>query len=251
MGEAGRAGFDPFGAHYMNPATLVLGSGYMLGGAFQSTNAQLESPSVNTALVVADYTPDKIANASAGYVYKRFSYPDRTNTQQDFSLAFGFRILPKLAVGLLAHQLYGQGSNSAGFRQNNISPGLLFSVAPFWNLALVGYDVLDDSSGNMTPVSALGTEFNVLGILKLRGDIVRPEKSNPNRSANLNAGVEFDLTEGFLLRTGGIWDTVRSETYWTLGLGWMGPRLCAAYAYKNNVNLAGAVTHVFQMWVSF
>ena len=82
-------------------------------------------------------------------------------------------------------------------------------------------------------------------------DITRQEKKNPDHQGTLNIGAEFESGEGFCLRTGGIWDSLTKQTYWTAGLGWSGPRLSIGYAYKNNVNIAADVAHTFQGWISF
>ncbi len=235
----------------MNPATLVFANDYMLGGAYQIVRPDGDNPIASSAIVVTDNSPGTAIGAGLGYVYKRNSFPDHVVTDQDYSIRGWFRFLPKLSVGFSGRRLVRQSTNAIGWAKHNVTAGALIQAAAFWNLAVVAYDMLNDDDLDMIPVIALGSEINVMGILKIRTDMTRQEKKNPEKKAGFNAGVEFDLGEGFGLRTGGIWDVLNAQTYWTLGLGWVGPKLSAGYAYKNNVNVAKDISHTLQVWVVF
>lgn len=250
-GEAGRAGYDPLGSHFLNPATLVESTGYMMGGAYQITRPDSQNPVSHTAIVVTDNSPSALIAAGVGYVNKRSSFDDRIITDQDFSLSLGVRVLPKLSLGWQGRRLVRQNTNGPSWAKHNMSAGFLLMPAAFMQLSFVAYDFLTDDDLDMIPVLAIGSQFDVMGILKLKADILRQEKRNIEKKTNLNAGAEFDLGEGFLFRSGGVWDTLNNQTYFTLGLGWMGPRLSAAYAYKNNINVARDISHNFQLWIAF
>jgi hypothetical protein len=250
-GETGRASVDPFGSHFMNPATLVGTHDYNLGAAYSVNRPDGNNPVVSNAFLISDNSPASLVSAAAAYVYKRSSFDSQTLIDQDFSMSFAFRFLKRLSVGALGHRLVRQNNVGPGWAKHNMTLGVWFAPLPIWNLGVVGYDVLTDDDLDMLPVLALGSEISVMGLLKIKTDILRQEKRNPEKKINLNAGIEFDLGEGFNLRTGGIWDTLNNNTYWTLGLGWAGPRLSAGYAYKNNVNISKEITHLFQLWLSF
>ncbi len=250
-GETGRASYDAFGSHFMNPATLVLGSGYNLGGAYQMANPSLETPVSSTALMVDENDPENSVAAGVGYVYKRLSFADHTAVNQDYSLSAAFKVFQNFSVGLIGHQIISNNTANAGYRLFNLTLGALYKPSQYWHFGFVAYDLIDDGTGNLIPVLALAADVNVMDIFKLKTDITRPDKFNPSHNVTLGTGLEFDLGEGFILRTGGFWDTVNAQTYFTAGLGWIGPKLAVAYAFKDNVNVAGGVAHTFETWVNF
>lgn len=249
-GETGRASFDPSGSHFLNPATLPFLNNYSVAGSFQFVKPELDSPGANSGFVINDNSGDVMMAAALGYVYKRQSYTDRIILDQDFSVSFSGRILPRVAVGVLGHRLVRQNTNGPSWAKHNVTVGVLLIPATILNIGLVAYDILNDDDLDMIPTIALGSELNVMNIFKVRADVTRQEKRNPNKAVTFGSGIEFDLGEGFGLRTGGIWD-MYSQTFWTVGVNWQGPRLSAAYAYKNNINVAKDIVHNFSLWVNF
>ncbi|MBK9293811.1 MAG: hypothetical protein IPM57_05090 [Oligoflexia bacterium] len=250
-GEAGRASYDFVGSHFLNPATLVESTGYVLSSAYEMARIDSSNPTTKTVFAITDNAPTSMVAAGFGYVNFRQSFHDKIITDQDFSLSIGARVLPKLSLGWLGRRLVRQNTNGPAWAKHNMNLGALIMPAPFMRLALVGYDVLTDDDLDMIPVLAIGSQFDIMGVFKLKADILRQEKSNPEKKTNLNAGMEFILGEGFNLGSGGIWDTLNNKTYLTLGLGWFGPRLSAAYAYKTDVNAARDFSHNMQLWIVF
>jgi hypothetical protein len=251
LGDAGRAAINPIDSHFLNPAAMAFTKGYNFGGVFQQGQLSADSPKNNYALVLSDNDTDKIASASFGYAYKRQSYPNNTIVDQDFSLDVAMRIVPTIAVGVQGHRLVRSSQLTSSFTKHNASVGALVVPTPIFGLSFTAYDILPDDDLDLIPVLSLGTHVIIMEILRLRADIWRQEKKNPDHQGNLGLGLEIVGAEGFLIRTGGLWDNLNKQTYWTAGLAWEGPRLSVAYGYKNNINVAGDVTHTFQAWISF
>ncbi len=251
MGDSGRAATDAIESHYLNPAALAFTKDYHMGGVFQEARIGLETPANNYAFVVTDNSPDKFAAAGLGYVYKRSSFVDRTYIDQDFSLSFAGKVLPTFSLGMQGHRLVRQVSGGGGFVKHNLTFGTLIVPSRFLGVAVVAYDMLADDDLDLVPVIALGVHVVVLDIIRLRADIARQEKRNPDRQGSLGLGLEIVGGYGFLVRTGGLWDNLNRQTFWSTGLGWEGPNLSLAYAYKTNINVAGDSTHTFQTWLNF
>jgi hypothetical protein len=251
LGGTGRAATDALEAHYLNPAALAFTTGYKLGGTFQERNKATDSPSNAYAFVLTDNSGEKLAAGSFGYLHRRQSFPDHMVTDQDYSLNLARRILPTVAVGLQAHRLGREDSLGRSWTKYNSTLGVLVVPASYLGLAFVAYDMLNDDDLDMVPVLSLGLHVIVMDIMRIRADVTRQEKRNPNRAGTLGVGLEFDVGEGFLLRTGGKWDELNRKTEWSAGFGWHGPNLSVAYAYRGDVNVANDATHTFQAWLNF
>jgi hypothetical protein len=251
LGDAGRAAINPVDSHFLNPAAMAFTHGYNFGGVFQEGQLTSDSPKNNFGLVVSDNSPDTFAAASLGYAYKRQSYPNNVIIDQDFSLDVAVRIFPTISLGVQGHQLVESNPLAKNFTKYNVSLGALIVPTPIFGFSFTAYDVLNDDDLNMIPILSLGGHVIVMDILRFRADIWRLEKKNPNHAGSLGLGMEIVGAEGFLIRTGGLWDTLTAQTYWTAGIAWEGPRLSVAYGFKDNVNVAGDVAHTFQGWITF
>ncbi len=251
LGLAGRAALNPLEAHYLNPAALSFLQSYYVGGTYKSDRGQLGNPENAYNLVIIDNSSERLFSASFGYLYDRKSAPDNTIVDQDFSISLAAKVLPTASIGLQGRRLVRAISNGPSFTKHNLTFGVLVVPASFLGLAFVAYDILDDADQDMIPTLSLGSHILILNILRLRADVTRQEKKNPDKKGSLNLGMEIDLSEGFLLRTGGAWDTLNHKTYWTGGLAWEGPKLSLAYAYRSEVETTGDIAHTVQAWLTF
>ena len=252
LGQAGRAAVHPVDSHYLNPAALPFSKEMSFGTAYQMAAPSLPNPQNTFAIVVTDNGPDKPVTGSFGYLYRRSSFTDKTIVDQDFSLDFATKIFPTVSLGVQGRRLFRQVSNGgSGFTKHNVSAGVLVLPAPFLGFSFVAYDMLNDDDLDMIPVMSIGSHIVIMDIVRLRADVTRQEKLNPEKKGTLNLGMEITGAEGFFLRTGGAWDTLHNRTFWTGGLAWEGPKLCLAYAYRDNVNLAGDTAHTLEAWLNF
>jgi len=251
LGEAGRAAVNGIDSHYLNPAAIAFTQDYNVGATFQTARATLSDPVNTTSFAMTDNGPDKVVSGGFGYYYKRASFHDRVIIDQDFSFSLAGRFLQRLGIGFQGRRLFRMNSAAPGFTKHNFTAGMLVVPATFLGFGIVGYDLLNDDDLDMVPTIGIGSHLIIMDILRFRADVTRQEKRNPEKKGSLNLGMEIDAGEGFQLRVGGIWDNINSKTYWTSGVGWEGPKLCAAYAMKNNVAVTGDTAHTFQAWLQF
>src|SRR5690606_34247688 len=100
------------------------------------------------------------------------------------------------------------------------------------------------------PGFGVGLQYTVMEIIRLRGDVSQQTEANPNGRRVHNAGLEFILENDFYLRTGLKNDDYRSETFYTMGLGWKGPRLKIAYAYQDETGDGHGSAHTVDIWMN-
>ncbi len=251
LGEAGRAAVNAIDSHYLNPAAIAFTNDYNVGATFQTSRSTMVDPENTTSFVMTDNSPDKLLSGGFGYYYKRSSRHDRVIIDQDFSVSLAGRFIERLGIGVQGRRLFRMNSGAPGFTKHNLTVGMLVVPATFLGFGVVGYDLLNDEDLDMVPTIGLGTHLIIMDILRFRADVTRQEKRNPEKKGNLNLGMEIDAGDGFQLRVGGLWDNLNSKTYWTGGVGWEGPKLCVAYALKNNVAVTGDTSHTFQAWLQF
>lgn len=251
MGQAGRAASDSIDAQYLNPAALPFGKSYNFGFVYQSERAALENPVNRYAIVVTDNSGENGVTGGAGYLYRRSSFPNKTIVDQDFSLSFAGKLRTNWSIGIQGRRWFRQDNQGPNWTKHNIALGTMVVPADYLSFAFVAYDVLKDDDLDMIPVLALGSHFIIMDIIRLRADVSRQEKRNPNHEGVLNLGMEINAQEGFLFRVGGIWDELQKKRFFTAGLGWEGPRLSVAYAYRKNVDLTDDTVHTFQAWLAF
>jgi hypothetical protein len=251
LGGAGRASSNPLDAHYLNPGAMVFAKGTNFGGTFQEGDISLSTPVNNYAFEITDNDIEKPVNGGVGYAYKRSSFPDHTVYDQDISISLAAHILPTIGFGVQVHRLFEQNSAGPSYTKYNSTLGVLAVPAPWFGLAVVAYDYLGDSDQVLIPTFAIGTNFVILDIMRIRADVVRPELKNPTHAAIYSLGDEFNLGYDFFLRVGGKWDTILTQTYVTVGLGFEGPKLNLGYAYRSNVNVDGDAYHTLETWLTF
>jgi hypothetical protein len=252
LGGAGRAALSQLETHYLNPAGVAFVKPAMdVGAAYKTARAGMSNPESTTAFTITDNSSERAISGGFGYVNKRVSSPTTITTDQDFSLSFSTKIIPTLSVGVGAHRLVRQNTSGPSWAKYNVSAGILIVPIPIIGFSLVGYDMINDDDLDLVPTVALGSHLIIMDILRLRADVTRQEKLNPEKKGSLNLGMELNPGFGFLVRTGGWWDGLSNQTYWTGGLAWEGPNLSVAYGMRNNVNVNGDISHTMQAWIVF
>ncbi len=200
---------------------------------------------------MTEVDPEKPLDGGLAYVYKRSSFPGYTIYDQDFSLSLGAKIIPTVGIGMQAHRLFRQNSSGPAYVKYNTTLGVLAVPKPWFGLAFVAYDIWGDSDEVLIPTLAVGMNFVIMDIFRIRGDAVRPELQNPSHNAIYSLGTEFSLGYDLFFRVGGKWDQIAYQTYFSAGLGFEGPNLNLGYAYRNNINVDGDAYHTLQAWLTF
>ena len=194
---------------------------------------------------------------SLGYLYREGGYQGGgTLMQQDIQVALATSLFRGLSVGLGGHRLLSRLSTGGDYAQNNGTLGLMLVPYEFMGIGFVAYDVLatgeDIPEGIRTvPTFALGLHGMYEKSLRLRLDLVRPDKSNPGQRMNIQVGGESYMIPEFALRLGYQWRETEDKAWATAGFGFKGPRLSFDYGFAMDTRAAGAYQHMFDLWVPF
>lgn len=249
MGRSGRAAVGPMANHFLNPAMTSFTRGYNLGGAFQM-RPDGNNPNNLYAVSITDNVPNKRIAAGFGYVYSRTSYAQGETREHDFSLSASGLITQQISIGFLGRRHSLGGDAQANWTKHNVTFGAVYVPIEDLGIAFVAHDMLIDDDLDMLTVFALGVHY-VYDRLRLRLDISRQELLNPDHEIDYSLGLEAVGVYDLLLRFGGQWDNVNNKNYLTAGVGWDGPRLKAAYAYRRDLKEGDDSEHTLQAYFNF
>jgi hypothetical protein len=238
-------------AHFLNPAVVPFTKGTTFDFAFQEGALTTGSPFNTYAVTIVDNEKDNLFAAGLGFVQRRQSLPGDTLTDQDISVSMGYALNSGVGLGIFGHKLTRSANLARTFSKFNMGVGSLFIPIENLGVAVVGYDLLNDEDQDLVPSVGVGAHYIIFKMMRLRADVTRQEKRNPDRKGAVGLGMELDLSEGFYFRTGFQWDDFRAKNYWTGGAAWQGPRLSVAYAIKLNTLTSEDTTHTFQAWLAF
>lgn len=251
MGETGRASVESIDAHFLNPAALPFAHNqYEFGSFYRSEKPTQPDPTTQFGFVAVDNSPEGAFVGGAHFLQSRRAFPDHQITDKEIGISGATYVLPKMALGAMGRRVERQDQGRS-WTKHNMNVGALVVPAEWLGVGVVGYDILNDDDLDMVPQLGLGLHFNVMDVFKFKADVTRFEKKNPEKKAKLGLGLDLDAGEGFAIRTGGIWDSLINQRYWTGGIAWNGPKLCFDYAYKGNWDVAGDFAHTFDLRLVF
>jgi len=251
LGRAGRAANIAIEDHFLNPAGLAFSQSINMGVAFQESDISLSTPTNSYNVIITNNNPEEFAAGGLAFVTNRFSYTDRIVNDQDISLDIAFHLAPTISFGVQEHRLWRTDNAGNSYTKYNTTVGFLALPRSWFGIALVAYDLFGDTDNVLNPAIALGTNLIIMDLVHFRMDLVRPTQQNPTGNGSLNVGAEFDLNYGFMLRAGALWDGIANTRFWTGGVGWDGPNLSLAYAYRSNIDSTNDVTETFQASTHF
>ena len=235
----------------LNPANFPVQHDYHIAGFFEET--ELENRGFRTDLsgAVLDRNPEAFFPALLSYReselrgqggYKR----EDTEIQVSVGKPYG----EWMSLGISATYLKQEISDAEEMYLNG-SVGLLFKPLKSLGFGFVAENIFNNHTVGLEPLISVAGAYNFQNLALVALDITLPQKGNPERDAIVSLGVETRLLYGFTLRFGYRADTTVEESFYSGGLGWLGPRLAASYALEKNVDRGGEFTHSFDLSVYF
>jgi len=150
--------------------------------------------------------------------------------------AIGQRV-DKLAVGVSAYRLSHDLKGDRRYEQWNYSLGAVYQVVENFGVGYVLKNLA--GAGSNIPVGlredlsqTLGLYGNINEIARLRFDVSRRERFNPDKRMAYMFGLESRTSEMLQLRLGYRYDDWANQRFWTAGFGFDGPRLKVDYAFE-------------------
>lgn len=256
-GGAGRAAIDPSEAGLLNPAAVAHLQKYYISGYYGFGSHSKDGDLQQYGAFLGDGSEGSAFPGSLSYVRRVMTGRNGVKlTQSDINLAIAEFAGERIAFGLGAHRRTDELSSGGDWEQYNGTIGVLVTPWEIFGIGFVLYDFLPlndhaPTAVQLNPTFAIGTNLLIQQILRLRLDLVRPDKQNPNRRTNVMAGLDTYFRPDFAFRFGSLWSETTDQTFVTTGFGYKGPKLSFDYTFQKDVRVAEGARHMFDLWIPF
>lgn len=257
LGGAGVAAVNASEGAFLNPAVIAHAPRFEGSVAYQDGYVAPQSHRTQYGVTLADNSANVVFPGALSYFQGSRTFASGVATEdQLWQLSLGKFVARNFSIGItgyyLSHSLAGGLSKSHW----NGSLGAHYTFSPKLAVAFVYYNPLEGPRDlplevRNNPETRLGVQFAPERFVRLRLDISRPERDNPEKEGVIYSGVEVDINHLSIFRIGGQFDDYRKQNFVTAGFGFNGPRLKINYSFQKNVKGTGGAVHGVDFRVPF
>lgn len=234
MGGTGRAAITPEEIGLLNPAALVHQDGYQLSTAYRDYNTENNGSAYDMMIHIAESERDSMFPLAITYHKQRHFYGSAMDRVQDLHFTTANIIFQNFSFGVdgVKHKYEPGVGNKIDEWDGSI--GVLYLVSENLGLGLTHRNILSSNSPYLNRSVEFGVNYLFETFLRLTFDIAYGTEKNPGHDAIYMLGVEHKLIDYFPVRVGFRIDDVISENYWTIGVGWKGPKIGLDFSWEKN-----------------
>jgi hypothetical protein len=257
LAGSGRAGLPGMESAFLNPALIPLVKASEMSVFYNDGYTGPSELRNGWGLGIIDAHKEVYFPGALHYVRTRET--GRASGAVDgelWHMAVGKNISDRLAVGGSLYRLTHDVEGDSEYEQWNGALGFLILISENMGVAYV----LDNPAkpAGRTPIGLredmqhhIGFYGTIAQAIKVRADIGRQEKFNPDHKLNYALGVESMTSKWLLFRAGFRRDELADRRLWAAGLGFNGPRLRVNYAFEKNPEGTGGAAHSVDLIVPF
>lgn len=226
LGGAGVAAIVATEGGNLNPAVLPHLSHYHIAVHYADSQNLNAAALTRRGVAITDATADNSFPASLAYV-ERFDQLGLFK-QKTINLAIGRLVSSGIAVGgFLRHTTIEEDSNSS---ESNVGTGFLFTPIPQVTFGCVLKNLIKKTAAKPDDSfqAVAGLHYSVTHSFRVRFDL--EHITGAELSNNIMAGFETLPLSKWPIRFGLRQEPTR--VVYTMGTGWLGPRLAFDYAYQ-------------------
>lgn len=257
LGGTGRAGLSSTEGVFLNPALVALIPGYEALAYYR--DGEIDSGQHRHAYGVGLMDNGSDVAFAGAFNYLRLRDTGRAAGPANgelFHVTAGQSFRNQFALGASVYRLEYEVARANSYQQWNYSLGAIWTPVEGMAVAYVLENLAKPAA--KTPVGLredlsqnLGLSFTLAQLARLRVDITRLEKGNPDQKLNFGVGLESVTSEFILARLGHRHDGLTNQRIWTAGLGFNGPRLRLDYSFEKNQERASGALHSVDMTLPF
>lgn len=256
QGGTGVAGLGSSESVFVNPALIPLIPGYEALGHYRDGQRDAGQNRNAWGATLMDNGSDVALAGTLSYLRLRDTGLAGDPAEGElWQAGFGKDFENRLALGASVYRLEYEVTNRS-YTQWNYSLGTVWMPVEGFvvgyvlsNLALPGGDTPAGIRQDLR--QTLGTNIQLGEIARLRVDLTRNERRNPDKKLDLGIGTESMTSKFILMRLGYRRELSSDLTFWTAGIGFNGPRLRVDYAFEKNQERAGGALHSVDMTLPF
>lgn len=250
MGGAGRAAGSA-DSHILNPATLVHVKGYQLGYQYAFHSREQRGILRDWTINIADGNTEAFFRGGATYLNREIKVQGVKTRTENYLVSVGNFLMDNVSIGVQGQYWIEtpEGVAKSTFFQSSF--GVLYIPVENVGLAFVSNNFLKEHRAGVRPELGFGLHYLYEEIFRLRFDIIYPTKHNAMKKGVLMLGGESLFANDLSFHFGGRLDDIAKENWFTLGVGWDGPRLRMAYAFEKNLKTAKEIRQSFDLSLFF
>ncbi len=255
QGGTGRAAVEATESVYLNPAGLALITGFYSNFAYQTGFTGLDSNRNTYSVTMTDGSKGLMFPGSLGF--RRHSVQSANGAsykENEFKAGFGYRVTPRLSVGLGGTHLRADSYIGEDFNQSNVDAGVLIGLQPNWGLSFSGENLIKQSDNIPLALRrnarvAMGTQYVYQKSVTLRYETLMPLHLKNTQLLGHRAGLSIAMKSRFYLNGGYSVDDALGQNWGSVGVAWMGPRMKIAYSMQREERLGLGDRHLVDLWV--
>lgn len=257
MAGAGRAGLTGPESAFLNPALVPLIQSTEILGYFRDGQAGPGAHRNAWGVGAVDSTEDAYFPAAAHYLRMNDTGRAATSAKGElYHVAVGKNISQRLAVGASGYMLKYSVFGDRSYTQFNGSAGLLVLVTDTMGFAYVLNNVAKPGSEVPTGLredmnQGIGVYGAIAEIARMRFDVTRAERYNPDKKMAYMVGLESMVNEYVVFRMGFKRDELADQSVYGAGFGFNGPRLKVDYAFEKAAKGTQGAVHSVDMRIPF
>lgn len=256
-GGAGRAGLQSMESAFANPALLPFVKASEMAVYYQDGYLGPSAHRNAWGVGVIDAEKDVYFPGALHYVRTRKTgVASGAANGEIWHAGVGKILSERLAIGASAYRAQYDVEGDQAYTQWNGSLGVLVLINPNIGVAYVLDNLVHP--GSRVPrglredmKQGLGVYAQVAELIKIRGELERSERFNPDKKMAYSLAVETMISEWMLFRGGYKRDELADASFWTTGFGFNGPRLRLDYAFEKNAKGTGGAVHSVDLSVPF
>ena len=247
LGGAGVVSTEQSEAGFVNPASLAMAKAQAFSVIHQDGHIYQNTEQEFTGVTIVDPMTTPSTPTSISYVQGKNKFASADEFEFVYAnLSFARTLADNMSIGFSVlyssipyeNEDYVEWNGTVGFLYrpvNNFLLGLKYThlVPP--------NDIPQEIK--LPAELAVGGEYDMRGLLKIRGEVSRFEDLNPDKKWVLKTGFQAPIGTFFMYRMGYRFDQVIDEGALTVGLAFIGPQFKIDYSFQEHQVKDGKTVH--------
>jgi hypothetical protein len=257
LGGAGRAAVDQGEQAVLNPATIVHSDPFTSALFYEDGYTAKNEHDRSMGICLSDNSENLFMPGAYIFLNRRRTFEKFESRDEEYhQLSAGQFVAKHFAMGATVSYLESKTESGGHYTQFDGHVGLHYNPNPDLGLGLVFYNLAPKSEKIPLEVRnldniVLAAHYIFMPMFRVRADIGQQQSQNPDKKTHYNMGFESHISQLMMTRVGFERDDVNDRHFYTLGLGFDGPRLKIDYFYKKNTDYADGAMHGVDMRLPF
>lgn len=257
LGGAGRASVDDGEQALLNPALVVHGSPFTSELIYIDGYSDKNEHDNIKAVGLTDNTEELVAAGGYYFAQRRRTFNSSQTLEENYhQFSLGRFVVDHLAVGLAVTYLDTKAIGGSSHKQLDGHLGAHYNPQPDLGFGLVFYNIIGRDEGipshlqNQDSVF-IGVNYLLLTMFHVRFDFGQQLSQNPEAKRRYQLGIESKAGAFLVTRIGYDKDDLLQRDFYSIGLGFDGPKIKFDYFYRYNPDYSEGAMHGVDLRLPF